>query len=594
MSPVRRSSGSDPTVPGDYIRLPGSERRPTSTATVLGSADPDEVVRVSIALRRRPDGLPVPDFSYFRAPPNGRPRLSEEDFAQRYGADPADIEQVVAFAEANGLTVLARNAARRTVVVSGTVAQMSAAFAVRLQRYEHSVFRARGREPERQVYRGRDGFIYIPRELEGIVVGVFGLDNRNITKRGFAGDPPNTTTLTVPEVAVLYNFPITSAANQNIAVFSEGGYLLSDLQEYYDHLPASYRSQYAMPTVTPIAVDASNLAPDVETTQDICIAFSAGPGANISVYFTTFDQVGWYDLIHRVVHPDPGDAVCSVLTTSFYVANGDDAPTLLAEGVAQSWIDAVHSALEDAAIQNVTFCVCSGDYGVDMTAFGGAPSDGKQHVTYPASDPYALACGGTTVGNVNGTSFDEYVWNDTANINGFVFNGATGGGVSNMFPLPSYQEGANVPLCLNGGQPGRGVPDVAFNASWNSGYYPIYCAGAANFGYPNPYNGNGTSAAAPLCAGLVALVNASLGYDVGYLNPALYDLGTTVCRDVNPYATSPPSGPVNNSPANGDNVPGYPAGPGWDACTGWGSINGTALVDGLMLWLFAEVMPSIH
>jgi kumamolisin len=75
---------------------------------------------------------------------------------------------------------------------------------------------------------------------------------------------------------------------------------------------------------------------------------------------------------------------------------------------------------------------------------------------------------------------------------------------------------------LNGGNAGRGVPDVAANASWNSGYYPIYCENAAAYGYPNPYNGNGTSAAAPLYAGLMAVLSAGLGKPVGFLNPTLY------------------------------------------------------------------------
>jgi kumamolisin len=576
-SPSRTRSAVQP--PENYVRLEGSERRPSPGARFLGVADPKETLRVTIALRRRPDGPPVPDFEYFRdTPASDRRRLSEPDFAARYGADPGEIAAVVAFANEHGLTVVETHAGRRTVVVSGTVAAMSEAFAVRLDRYEHRVVRSRVQGPQTETYRGRDGFIYLPRELAGIVIGVFGLDNRNITKRASNGDPPSTSVLTVPEIAGLYRFPTNSAAGQTIAVFSEGGYDPTDLQTYYNHLPPSYRSRYPMPTVTPVTVDASNGSADIETTQDICIAFSAAPGATISVYFTTFDQVGWFDLIHRVVHPDPGDAQCSVLTTSFYVANGDDVPTLLADGVSVSWINAVHMALQDAAVQAVTFCVCTGDYGVDMSAYGGAPSDGKQHVTYPASDPYALACGGTTVGNVHGRHFDEWVWNDTADINGFIFEGASGGGVSNFFPLPSYQHHAGIPVCLNGGGSGRGLPDVAFNASWNSGYYPIYCVNASFFGYPNPYNGNGTSASAPLCAGLIAVVNAALGHDVGFLNPVLYQLGDRVCRDVNPYATHPPSGPLNNSPANGDNVPGYPAGPGWDACTGWGSIDGLELL----------------
>jgi hypothetical protein len=268
------------------------------------------------------------------------------------------------------------------------------------------------------------------------------------------------------------------------------------------------------------------------------------------------------DLILRVVHPEPGDPICSVLSTSFYVSNGDDAAELARESVTYSWLDAVSAALRDAAVQGVTFCTVSGDYGVDTSAYGGAISDGKQHVVYPGSDPWALCCGGTTIGNISGSSFDEYVWNDTA----FGQQWATGGGVSDFFNvLPSYQVNAGVPVSIKDGHVGRGVPDVAANASVNSGY-PIILNGA-------PSVGDGTSAAAPLWAGLIAILNAALGDNLGFVNPALYALGSSVFRDI---LGAP--GPATNG-ING--VPGYPAGPGWDACTGWGSPKGTALLQGL-------------
>ena len=256
----------------------------------------------------------------------------------------------------------------------------------------------------------------------------------------------------------------------------------------------------------------------------------------------------------RVVHPDPGDPICSVLSTSFYVSNGDDSAELAREGVTTG-LARTHSRRrsQDAAIQGVTFVTVSGDYGVNPSAYGGAASDGKQHVVYPGSDPWALCCGGTTIGNVVGSTFDEYVWNDPAP--GQLW-GATGGGVSDFFNfLPSYQVDAGVPVSLKDGHVGRGVPDVAANASYNSGY-KIIIGG-------NPAVGNGTSAAAPLWAALIALVNAALGESVGFVNPVLYALGSSVFRDI----VAPP-GPIDNSDGG---VAGYPAGVGWDACTGWGS-----------------------
>jgi kumamolisin len=543
-----------PEIPSNYRRLEKTERRPLPTAKLLFPTDEAEIIRVTIVLRRRTDGPPVPDHShYLTTPPSLRRRLSSDEFEKKYGADQADIDQVSDFLTEHDLTVDQVHVGRRTILASGTVAQFSEAFAVTLNQYEHEVARGRGVRPQIETYRDYEGFIYAPDNLAEIIIGIFGFDNRRITKRN-AGDPPGTTTIPVNEVTKLYDFPGNLAAGQTIAIFSEGGYLPSDISSNFGGSP---------PVVIDVPVDASNGGfPDPETTQDIFIAGSAAPGAEIAVYFTTYTQKGWVDLITRVVHPDAGDPVCSVLSSSFYVSNGDDAPTLLAEGISSAWITAVTQAFEDAAIQAVTICIASGDTGTDSKV-----GDGLAHVQYPASDPWVLSVGGTTVGDISGSSFDEYSWTDTFTFGGFTGSGATGGGISDFFPMPSYQVDAGVPVSLNDGHRGRGLPDVAANASPNSGY-PIILGGA-----PSIFPASGTSASAPLWAGLIAVINAALAENVGFVNPVLYALGSSVFRDIvaEPGAT--------NNGMNG--VPGYPVGPGWDACTGWGSPKGNALLNGL-------------
>jgi kumamolisin len=447
----------------NYQPLSGSERRPGSTATYLRPVGPNETYSVTIVLRRRPDGPPVPSQEYFSTiPPNQRRRLSTDEFAALYGASPDDIAKVAEFVRSHGMQVTETNAARRTVIVSGTAAQMSAAFRVNLGYYSHRVIRRHGEKPQTEDYRGRDGVIQVPTELSQVIIGVFGLDNRRITKHN-AADPPNTNPVSVATLRQLYDFPTNSAAGQTIGILSEAGYLPSDINLSFGGNP---------PQVTDVSVDASNDGTaDGETTQDICIAGLAAPGAQIAVFFTTYSQQGWVDLISRVAHPNPGDPVCSVMSSSFYVSNGDDAITLANEGISQSWITAVTAALQDAAIQNVTVCIASGDTGTNSKV-----GDGKAHVQYPASDPWVLSVGGTTVGNISGTSFDEYVWNDPAPSDPSHW-GTTGGGVSDQFPLPQYQADANVPPSLNDGQVRRGVPDVAGNASLNSGYSGLYAGG---------------------------------------------------------------------------------------------------------------------
>lgn len=535
-----------PRVPANYAAIEGSERRPGPTAKRVGDADPEERLEVTIVVRRRPDGEPVPDFQYFaETPPHERPRLSAEEFAAKYGASPEDLEKVADFAAEQGLTVEEANAARRSVVVSGTVEQMAKAFAVALDTYEHSVARRHGDKPRKERYRGRDGVIHVPKALAPIVIGVFGLDNRRVIKRN-SEDPPNTHDLSTETIAQLYGFPTNSASGQTIAILSEEGFQSEDISLSFGGSP---------PTVKEVEVDASNNGnADPETTQDIVIAAKAAPGADIAVYFTEYSQQGWVDLVQRVAHPQAGDPTCSVLSSSFYVSNGDDAETLTNEGISSSWLTAASQAFQDAAIQGVTVCIASGDTGTDSKV-----GDGKAHVQYPASDPWVLSVGGTTIGNVSGSSFDEYVWNDNW--------GATGGGISDFFGLPAYQEGAGVPRSLNDHTHiGRGVPDVAGNASPNAAYTGIFLEKSES-------TGNGTSASAPLWAGLIAVVNAALGVDVGFVNPALYRTGSWAFRDI----TGAP-GPTDNG-QNG--VAGYPAGSGWDACTGWGSPNGTALLTAL-------------
>jgi kumamolisin len=538
----------------NYRRLEGSELRPTPGARPLGPANEAETLSVTIVLRRRPDGPPVPGHAhYLHTPPSQRPRLAQPAFAARYGADPAEMEKVADFARSHGLTVDETSAARRTVVVSGTVAQFNRAFDVTLQNYEHEVERSPRSGRQTETYRGHDGFIHVPADLVEIIVGVFGLDNRRITKRNL-GDPPSTNPIAVATVRALYNFPTNLAAGQTIAIFSEGGYLASDIAANFGGSP---------PSVIDISVDASkgNFA-DPETTQDIFIAGSAAPGAQIAVYFTTYSQKGWVDLITRVIHPSAGDPICSVLSSSFYVSDGDDAATLLAEGVPTSWITAVTQMFEDAAIQSVTMCIASGDTGAQSKLF-----DGRAHVQYPGSDPWVLAVGGTTIGNVIGTSSDEWAWNDFFSFGGFSGTGASGGGVSDYFPPPWYQTDANVPASVNDGHRGRGVPDVSANASPNSGY-PIILGGA-----PSLFPANGTSASAPLWAGLIAVLNAALGENVGFINPVIYALNGAGFRDI-----LPEPGAADNSFAG---VTGYPVTAGWDAVTGWGSPRGVALLHAL-------------
>ena len=191
---------------------------------------------------------------------------------------------------------------------------------------------------------------------------------------------------------------------------------------------------------------------------------------------------------------------------------------------------------------------------------------GCAHVDFPASSPYVLACGGTTLHLSSTGLTGETVWNNGGLASVLGAGGASGGGISERNAVPSWQQGI-VPASANPGHArGRGVPDVAGNSDETTGYV-IQADGQSMPGV------GGTSAVSPLWAGLIARINQHLGKPVGFINPLLYSqFGKTAAfHDVT-------SG--NNDPTGGQ-LGGYNAGRGWDACTGWGSPDGTRLLNAL-------------
>jgi kumamolisin len=210
----------------------------------------------------------------------------------------------------------------------------------------------------------------------------------------------------------------------------------------------------------------------------------------------------------------------------------------------------MNSALRDAATLAVSVFVASGD----GLATDGV-NDGKAHVDFPASSPWAIGCGGTAI-TVSGKRItSETVWNDG--------NSGGGGGISDLFPVPSFQQSVKLPPSVNDGKIGRrGVPDVAADAAPDTGYRLVVGGQTQVVG--------GTSAVAPLWAGLVALINQKNSKPVGFMLPFLYAHPDTL-RQVTTG---------NNIPS--DSAIGYRAGVGWNACTGLGVTNGQALLEALL------------
>jgi kumamolisin len=423
------------------------------------------------------------------------------------------------------------------VLVRGRIEELSACFAVELSEYDH----------ENGRFRGRTGSIMLPVGLESIVEGVFGLDDRPQARAHYRiADPAAVTGAFTPiEVARLYDFPSgPSGAGECVAVIElGGGYRQADLEAFFAALGLD------LPTVVAVGVDGGSNQPsgdpnsaDGEVLLDIEVIGAVAPAARIAVYFAPNTDQGFIDAVTTAVHD--AENAPSVISISW--GGPESSWTAQAQG-------ALDQAFADAAALGITVCAASGDNGA-----GDGVGDGKAHVDFPASSPNALGCGGTRLQADGSTIADESVWNSGGQ------GGASGGGISDTFAPPTWQGSAGLPPSANGGdRMGRGVPDVAGNADPATGYQIEVDGRQLTIG--------GTSAVAPLWAGLIALLNQSLGKPIGYLNPLLYNLDrdTGALRDIT----------TGNNTVAGS--PGYDAGPGWDACTGLGSPDGAKLLSAL-------------
>src|SRR5579871_2524187 len=507
------------------VPLAGSERRVLPGARAVRPADPHERLEVSIILRARArEQLQARLRALHAAGAGARPRaLTRETFAQRHGAGAADLRAVRRFAHRAGLVVVAASAARRTVVVTGSVAHFNAAFAVELQYFEH----------DQGSYRGRSGPIQVPEELQAIITAVLGLDNRAQARPHFRIlRRAATQSFTPPQIAQLYGFPAATGSGQCIGLIElGGGFRPADLTSYFASLGL------AQPQVAAVSVDHAGNAPtgsadgpDGEVMLDIEVAGAIAPGSQIVVYFAPNTDAGFLDAITTAVHDTQWRP--SVLSISW---GGPES------GWTQQAMTAMDEALQAAAAMGIGVCVASGDNGSSDGV-----ADGAAHVDFPAASPHALACGGTRLTASTQGIDREVVWNDGAQ------GGATGGGASQVFARPTWQQGLSVDqggVVESLGM--RGVPDVAGNADPATGYQVRVDGSDLIIG--------GTSAVAPLWAALIARISESSGRIPGLWNPQLYAHAAAL-RDI----------------TQGNNGA-YQATSGWDACTGLGSPDGAML-----------------
>ena len=482
-----------------YVRAPDAKR--------LRDVDAGGRVRLTVVLK--PHELPAEI---------GAP-LSRGEYATRHATRADVVERLCTYAKSQGLQVDSANAGQHLVHLSGTYAQAESAFAPE----NLAVYGTPGDQ-----FVSRHGHLSLPADLAPDIVAVLGFDQRPVARPYFRIRPLVANAVVSYDPAAIarrYQFPTdVTGTGQTIALVElGGGYSASDMASYFKSKGVARTG-----TLEAVTVDGVSNTPgdpsgaDGEVQLDIEVAGSVAPAANIAVYFSSNQGSGFLDAIAAAVHDSQRSP--SVISISW-------------GGPESGWpaqdIDALNQAFQAAATLGITVCCASGDSGaVDGSA------DNTPTVDFPASSPYVLGCGGTRLPPQGA----ETAWNDGAQ------GGASGGGYSAHFPRPAWQTGSGPALQA---KTGRGVPDVAGDADPVTGYNVTIGGQATVVG--------GTSAVAPLWAGLVALCNQSRGRNAGFVNPVLY---------ANPAAFTDITQGNNN---------GFKAGPGWDPVTGLGSPVGASI-----------------
>jgi kumamolisin len=319
------------------------------------------------------------------------------------------------------------------------------------------------------------------------------------------------------QLAPIYGFPTSYNGSGQKVAFIElgGGFRQPDLNLYFSRL--GLRS----PTVQFVSVNGARNRPtnansdDGEVMLDLCTTIGLANGITPIVYIAPNSEQGFINAINRAVT----DRV-NVISISW------GAPE---DQWTQYGISGMNTAFQRAVSANITVTAASGDNG---------SSDGEvgDHVDFPASSPYVLACGGTTLSSSGSTWLSETVWSNSY--------GATGGGNSSLFSKPTWQN-STIPTGIK-----RGVPDVSGVADPATGIKVIVDGGLYVFG--------GTSAVSPIWAAYIARCNQAARRSLGFVNPKLYSLSLNNFNDV----------------VSGNNGS-FTAKSGWDACTGLGTIKST-------------------
>ncbi len=531
-----------------------------SGVVALGATNPAQVITLALHLPSRNEAGLKRFLTHLTTPGDAlyRKFLTPEQFATRFGADEHDYDAVVAWARKNGLTVGEHFTARTVVPVSGTVDAMTRALGTSFSDYKDSTGKT---------FFAATGGTHMPADIASRVQGVIGLNAQTQFAPQLSILPSNVHPVgqgtgpgggyAAADLRRAYNVPKQSfGPAQTVAVFEQGGFTASDVSTYL------VRNKLPMTPVVVRPVDGydgsvNSAQIEAEAVLDIDMAIGMNPAlSQVQVYEqgTSAFPVALLDSLSAMA----SDNTAKVISISYgtdEAIKGTDA------------INAENSVLEQMTGEGMTVFASAGDQG----AYGRS-GNGELNVADPSTQPFVTAVGGTTLFTGPKASYEaEEVWNDLGA--GF---GATGGGISTVWPIPFYQTPGGYMITVgNGGSSTmRNVPDVAAVANPLTGV-SIY----------SEINGGwliigGTSVSAPIWGGYFSVVNGiseGLGFSaVGYADPAFYIIDTF---KAGPYYTS------FNDVTDGTNgvlshfvPPGFSAGTDYDNTTGLGTLLGGALM----------------
>lgn len=607
-----------------FVVRVGSAPRMPLDAHVTAALPAATRLRLTIALEPR-DQSGLASMATAVATPGSplfRRYLTVGQFAQRFGATSAQVAAVQRVLRAQGLSVGPASANGLTIPVTGTAARVEQAFSTSLAQVRLATGQSAYANVQAPALRS---------SIARFVQGVVGLDElaQNQPQQASAAQSRTEATGTRDAVAtrqVLNGAPqpcqaaqeapvngaatkytadqIASAyelsslylmgdlgAGQTVALSEVAPYDLSDIGVYQ-------RCYGTSASVGTVSVDGGPSPPSSNTvgevTLDIEQVIGLAPKANILVYEGPDTESASVDVLSAIVSQDAAKVISS--------SGPRCEASTLASVVAEE-----NTLLQEAALQGQSFFVSSGDNGSEACSAGEETNDSLS-VNDPASQPFATGVGGTSLDLSGGRSEylwnDGYAWNDGLEIPPIFLPGeasslgdATGGGISSLWPMPSYQSGAPASLnVINSNSSAapcgattfcREVPDVSADADC----FTTYVTYDTSFGHGGWGTGCGTSASAPFWAAFTALVNSSAacrGVPIGFANPALYRIaGSSYLPNFHDVTRASPisEGPPTYTPAATNNMISrtglYPVGPGYDMTTGLGTPVGSSLAASL-------------